>query len=49
MNSPARFVGVDLGASGGRVLLGEWDGERFPLSELFEFANGPVALSGDLN
>ena len=30
----ADFIAVDLGASGGRVLLGKFDGERFELNEL---------------
>ncbi|NOX62399.1 MAG: rhamnulokinase [Chloroflexi bacterium] len=42
MASTVDFLGVDLGASGGRVMLGRWDGERFTLRELHRFPNGPV-------
>ena len=42
--SRADFIAVDLGASSGRVLLGRWDGERFALSELHRFSNGPVMV-----
>ncbi|CAN5904343.1 rhamnulokinase family protein [soil metagenome] len=39
---------MDLGASGGRVLLGRFDGERFVLGELHRFPNGPVGVTGHL-
>ena len=39
---------MDLGASGGRVLLGRFDGERFDLTELHRFPNGPVGVTGHL-
>ena len=42
--SKADFIAVDLGASSGRVLLGQWDSERFALSELHRFINGPVTV-----
>ena len=44
----ANFVAVDLGASSGRVLLGEWDGSSFGLKELHRFDNGPVNVLGNL-
>jgi len=40
----ATFLAVDLGASSGRVVLGTFTGERFELSELHRFPNGPVRL-----
>lgn len=40
------FLAVDLGASGGRVVLGRWEGERFRLQELHRFPNGPVSVPG---
>lgn len=49
MDSARRYAAVDLGASSGRVLLGRWDGERFGLTELHRFANGPVETSGELH
>ena len=45
----ATFIAVDLGASGGRVLAGTFDGERFNLEELHRFANGPVTVLGKLH
>jgi rhamnulokinase len=47
MNATANFLAVDLGASGGRVLLGRWDGARFALAELHRFANRPVHVLGE--
>ncbi len=43
------FIAVDLGASGGRVLLGKFGGERFELRELHRFPNGPVNVLGRLH
>jgi rhamnulokinase len=43
------FLAVDLGASGGRVLLGRWDGNAFELQELHRFPNGPVSVLGHLH
>lgn len=45
----ANFLAVDLGASGGRVMQGRWDGGRFELEELHRFANGPVEVLGRLH
>lgn len=45
----ADFLAVDLGASGGRVLLGRWDGNAFDLQEVHRFPNGPVAVLGHLH
>ena len=44
MDESANFLAVDLGASSGRVLLGQWDGARFALRELHRFANGGVRV-----
>jgi rhamnulokinase len=48
MNATKNFLAVDLGASSGRVLLGQWDGARFSLNELCRFPNGPVNALGHL-
>jgi rhamnulokinase len=42
------YLAVDLGASGGRVLAGLFDGQRLQLEELHRFENGPVAAAGSL-
>lgn len=41
-------LALDLGASGGRALLGSYDGERLRLEEIHRFANEPVFLRGTL-
>lgn len=48
MTTTANFLAVDLGASGGRVILGRGDGARFTLEVLHRFSNGPVAIHGRL-
>jgi rhamnulokinase len=45
MHTAASFLGVDLGASSGRVIAGNWDGRRFKLEELHRFPNGGVCIS----
>jgi rhamnulokinase len=44
MQAAASFVGVDLGASSGRVMAGHWDGHQFQLEELHRFPNGGVSI-----
>ncbi len=44
MQTVASFLGVDLGASSGRVMAGHWDGRRFQLEELYRFPNGGVCI-----
>jgi rhamnulokinase len=44
MQTAASFIGVDLGASSGRVMAGHWDGRQFQLEELHRFPNGGVCL-----
>ena len=41
-------VAVDLGASGGRVVSGAFDGRILELEELHRFENGPVPMAGQL-
>lgn len=36
------YLAVDIGASSGRVLAGQFDGEQITLSEVHRFENGPV-------
>lgn len=44
MQTVANFIGVDLGASSGRVMAGHWDGRRFQVEELHRFPNGGVCI-----
>ena len=43
------FLAIDLGASSGRVLLGQWDSSCFRLQEMHRFPNGPVNILGHLH
>src|SRR5262245_24018737 len=43
------FLAVDLGASGGRVVAGLFDGSRIDLEEVYRFDNGGVAAAGRLH
>lgn len=38
----------DLGASGGRVMVSEWDGRTLKLTEMHRFPNEPVLINGML-
>ena len=39
-------LAIDLGASGGRVVSGAFDGRLLELEELHRFENGPVSMGG---
>ena len=41
-------LAVDLGASGGRIVSGAFDGRLLELKELHRFDNGPVIFGGQL-
>jgi rhamnulokinase len=41
-------IAIDLGASGGRVVSGGFDGRILELEEIHRFENAPVALGADL-
>lgn len=43
-----RALAFDFGASSGRAILGEFDGERVELQELHRFPNEPVEVNGAL-
>ncbi|KPV52815.1 carbohydrate kinase [Kouleothrix aurantiaca] len=49
MSDTTNFLAIDLGASSGRVILGQWDGQRFDLRELHRFPNGPVEVHGHIH
>src|SRR5215212_10737911 len=49
MSETGNFLAIDLGASSGRVMLGQWDGQRFDLQELHRFPNDPVQVLGHLH
>ncbi len=42
MTQTANFVAADLGASSGRIMLGQWNGQAFSVRELHRFSNGGV-------
>ena len=41
-------LAVDFGASSGRVMLGNFDGNRISIQELHRFPNDPVILNGTM-
>jgi rhamnulokinase len=43
-----RFIAADLGASSGRVMVGQWDGNRFSIEELHRFLNRGVSVDTGL-
>lgn len=43
------LVSVDYGASGGRTILGKFDGEKITLDEINRFLNEPVKLNDTLH
>ena len=49
MTSPTAVAAVDLGASGGRVMVGVVDGAELELLELHRFPNVPVRVRGTLH
>ncbi len=48
MSQNAHFIAADLGASSGRIMLGEWNGRVFALRELHRFPNAGVRAAGRL-
>ena len=44
MTTTRNYLALDLGASGGRAIIGRFDGERLALEEVHRFANGPVHI-----
>ena len=42
------YLAVDIGASGGRHLAGQFDGKTLTLKELYRFENGPTDIAGTL-
>ena len=45
MQTVASFLGVDLGASSGRVIAGHWDDGQLRLEELHRFPNVAVRVA----
>ncbi len=43
-----KTLAVDFGASGGRVMLGIYDGSRIRIKEIHRFSNDPVILNGTM-
>lgn len=42
------YLAVDLGAESGRVMAGNFDGQKISLQQFHRFSNGPVNLAGTL-
>ncbi|HVC91513.1 MAG TPA: rhamnulokinase family protein [Acidobacteriaceae bacterium] len=48
MTHSENFVAADLGASSGRLMVGQWNGRTFSLDELHRFPNGGIRVAGSL-
>lgn len=42
------YLAIDMGASGGRHVLGHFDGSTIELEEVYRFENGPTEMAGNL-
>jgi len=49
MSAIQDILALDLGAESGRAMLGQFDGERLRLAEVYRFPNVPVRLPGGLH
>ena len=50
MDNMSQYLGVDLGAESGRVMLGQIKDQQLHLNQVYRFANGPVqAADGSLH
>ncbi len=45
MTMTRNYVALDLGASGGRAIIGRFDGSQLALEEVHRFANGPIQVA----
>ena len=43
-----KVLAVDFGASGGRVMLGTYDGNKITAKEIHRFSNDPVTVNGTM-
>ncbi|NLP48088.1 MAG: rhamnulokinase [Clostridiales bacterium] len=48
MQKSKRVLAFDFGASSGRAIIGEYDGEKISLKEVHRFSNDPVSFGGVL-
>jgi rhamnulokinase len=46
--SEKSYLAVDMGASSGRHVLGQFDGNTLRLEEVYRFENGPVEVGGSI-
>lgn len=44
-----KYLAIDLGASSGRGIIGEFNGDKLSLREIHRFSNDPVTLNGSLH
>ncbi len=48
MKTTINCAAVDLGASGGKVMLGRFDGSKVRLRQIYRFPNGPLQVKGHI-
>ena len=46
MGKNRNFLAFDLGASNGRAILGQFDGEKLTMQELHRFENNYIEMNG---
>jgi len=45
MSKTINCVAIDIGASGGKVLVGSYDGSKLAITEIYRFLNSPVQIA----
>jgi len=49
MTRPQHHLALDLGSSGGKIVLGEYNGRQLRIEEVHRFANQPVEVLGTIH
>ena len=49
MAETRRVLAFDFGASSGRAMIGEYDGEKITLKEVHRFSNDPVIVGDTMH
>ena len=49
MSRTKKYIALDIGAESGRAIVGQFDGKKVELEEMYRFPNEPVYVSGTLH